>query len=868
MAFDQDTFTCRPNIKNRFWVQHSLDEWEAHVNDKMADSFAKEFPEYGHVREDYDDATNPVEDEVDAVGMRPADVVANPEPLDTLEVSWTPIKRGYEAALTDANPLEIDHDEQSLRAVFAKYGQIGKLIARRAAFGEAVVVFSTEQQARVAASCANNVAKLTVQLRLPTVDDSESTAATMEGVERVESRHNKVLHRMSARQYVEATATRITVWDRLHAAAVAKTKQEELLRRQEEERKYGLAPAPIASAEEYRARAIEDDEAAAAASGPLGGDGHGDASEAAGSDVASVDLDKDDPQAEIARETAKLPVPTELDISAQHLKCGDVRAIALALRKNGCITSLDLRANEVLDDGMKALIELLEWNKTIVQVHLDWYSTVREGMEVEALYPHMDTFGRVRWGNQFVPATVTRVGAGGAAFDLRFYDGLKFPNMDREQIQSPFRPQDPVAAGEVILARYEGGAKWFPAKVYQIRQTGEIDVVFLGGEKGAGYKREWLRNAYQPSNNLVARVEELVAHNVEQRRAADERARLAEIERLLELKRTRWRRRRAKAIAAARAVGDALLRLYGHAVHGLQLCQRAAAQAHARVLPEATRVAPGEVGADAPPLPLRAGRHVKDDRTYVAAFMDGALGMGVEDVALAMGGQEHVRVGRLVPNGQASRAGICVGDHVRGVDGVMLARPTEDMIAACVSKAARPMTITFYVPMEEGLGAQAAGAGLAQAAEAPPPVPYQSAWARLRHERVVLLWSKARSFVSGRKDDDDNEDERDVAAEVRGGVTRWVIGGGKKVVPQHAQVEAVGDASGSAPAMEAAAAEEQETSVGERKGPWPRQKKGRARQLAPLEPEKQTAAGDSGDHDKPRASTTTAASDKLEIFDI
>jgi hypothetical protein len=36
----------------------------------MVDSFAKEFPEYGHVREDYDDATNPVEDEVDAVGMR------------------------------------------------------------------------------------------------------------------------------------------------------------------------------------------------------------------------------------------------------------------------------------------------------------------------------------------------------------------------------------------------------------------------------------------------------------------------------------------------------------------------------------------------------------------------------------------------------------------------------------------------------------------------------------------------------------------------------------------------------------------------------------------------------------------------------
>ena len=65
MAFEQSRFTCKPNIKNRFWVQHSLDEWEARVNDKMAASFAAAFPEYQHVRDDYDDATHPVEDEVE-----------------------------------------------------------------------------------------------------------------------------------------------------------------------------------------------------------------------------------------------------------------------------------------------------------------------------------------------------------------------------------------------------------------------------------------------------------------------------------------------------------------------------------------------------------------------------------------------------------------------------------------------------------------------------------------------------------------------------------------------------------------------------------------------------------------------------------
>ena len=812
MAFEQSRFTCKPNIKNRFWVQHSLDEWEARVNDKMAASFAAAFPEYQHVRDDYDDATHPVEDEVEE-GMRPADVIHAPDPLDTLEVSWTPIKRGFTAALTDADPLEIDHDEQSLRCVFAKYGKIVKLVARRAAFGEALVVYSTEQEARVAASCANNVAKLTVHLRLPTVDDTVQAAATMEGVERVESRHNKVLHRMAARQFVEATVTRIAVWNRLHAGDMAKRRQEELLKRQEEEKKYGVTVAPTISAEEYRTRAIEEDAASAITSRARPDDRCDNAvSEFSGGKGADEESDKDDVQAEIAREAAKLPAATVLDISAQHLKCGDVCAIALALRKNESVTSLDVRGNEILDDGMNALTELLEWNKAIVELRMDWYSTIRVGMEVEALYPHMDTFGRVRWGDEFVPATVTRVGAG--AFDLRFYDGLKFPNVDREQVQSLFRVQDPVTAGEVVLARYDGGPRWFPAKIFQVRQNGKIDVVFLGGEKGAGYKRAWLRNAYQPTNSLVSRVEELVARNVEMKLAADERARLAEIERLLELKRTRWRRRRAKAVAAARAAGQALVRCYGHAVRGMHACHSAAARARARVLPAQHEDSSVGLGA-AEPLPLRAGRAVNKDRCYVAAFMDGALGMGVEDVLPAAGDRSSagaVRVGKLVPAGQAQRAGICVGDHVWGVDGIKLAHPTEDAVARCVSKAARPMTITFFVPVAPSTD---------DAGAAPPARRvYQSAWARLRHERAMSMWASIRASVFKRRDEDNH---RDVASEVKMGVTRWVLSGYR---------QQRGAPSPPPP--------QQQTALPDKTGADAWDKTG-ARQLAPLTPEKQQA---------------------------
>ena len=57
---------------------------------------------------------------------------AEPPPRDTLDVAWTPMKHGYDAALTDLDPLEVEHTAESLQEIFEKYGDIVKLRARRA----------------------------------------------------------------------------------------------------------------------------------------------------------------------------------------------------------------------------------------------------------------------------------------------------------------------------------------------------------------------------------------------------------------------------------------------------------------------------------------------------------------------------------------------------------------------------------------------------------------------------------------------------------------------------------------------------------------------------------------------------------------
>ena len=160
--------------------------------------FEEDYPQFRNTRSDYEEVACPP-DEADNAFRPPCEVIEieNP-PRDTIDVYWTPMRHGYEAALANPDPHEVDHDEQSLQEVLDKYGTITKFRVRHLSEGAATVRFETEQ-ARLAASCANN----TQAHRVPAGDEhlrghtdnqtvDEEVGETVPGIEALQTKAEKI----------------------------------------------------------------------------------------------------------------------------------------------------------------------------------------------------------------------------------------------------------------------------------------------------------------------------------------------------------------------------------------------------------------------------------------------------------------------------------------------------------------------------------------------------------------------------------------------------------------------------------------------------------------------------------------------------
>ena len=70
-----------------------------------------------------------------------------------LEVDWEPRRTGYENLCKAVNRRRVDHDGASLRALFGKYGAVGRIRMNR--YGDrATVAFADESSARFACFAA------------------------------------------------------------------------------------------------------------------------------------------------------------------------------------------------------------------------------------------------------------------------------------------------------------------------------------------------------------------------------------------------------------------------------------------------------------------------------------------------------------------------------------------------------------------------------------------------------------------------------------------------------------------------------------------------------------------------------------------
>ena len=162
-------------------------------------------------------------------------------------------------------------------------------------------------------------------------------------------------------------------------------------------------------------------------------------------------------------------MPSVLDVSAQHLTDADMDRLLEAMKFCDTIETLDLRRNALLDDGMRAVARI-EFNQRLVNVHIDWYDALSEGMLVEAPYPVKKRgpgglaarrgAGGERWSSQrsrrgwcaWVPRTrsisfTTTPGTSWTASSASHPAALPHPG--------------PVTPGQLVEVR-RGTERWFP----------------------------------------------------------------------------------------------------------------------------------------------------------------------------------------------------------------------------------------------------------------------------------------------------------------------------------------------------------------------------------------------------------------------
>ncbi|GBG28986.1 Cytidine deaminase [Hondaea fermentalgiana] len=105
---------------------------------------------------------------------------------------------------------------------------------------------------------------------------------------------------------------------------------------------------------------------------------------------------------------------------------------------------------------------------------------VRRGDRVEA---------RFKGGSKWYKGRVTRVGAGGRAFDIDYDDGDKERSVPASRVRrldsgsSRDQDDDALAEGDRVEARFKGGSKWYKGKIVRVNADGSYNIDYDDGDQ-------------------------------------------------------------------------------------------------------------------------------------------------------------------------------------------------------------------------------------------------------------------------------------------------------------------------------------------------------------------------------------------------